>query len=107
MTISLAIVVGVFMLADKWKYLHKKHLPIFGAMGQNALIFYVVGGIFSQLAWIVLGLIGIGRNNYLPGGWAWYYSVNAGHLFLSLAIMMIPLFIMAYLFQRYKVRLSF
>ncbi|MCL2862122.1 MAG: hypothetical protein FWE22_06905 [Firmicutes bacterium] len=49
MTISLAIVVGVFMLADKWKYLHKKHLPIFGAMGQNALIFYVVGEYSANL----------------------------------------------------------
>jgi len=115
MTIALAAVIGLFMLADKWKFLHRKKLPILNAMGQNTLLFFVVGGIFSQLSWVAMRMMGLtsngdkvlfGENAVGFNGWEWIGG-NVGHMFIALAIMMIPLIIMAYLFQRYKVRLSF
>ncbi|MCL2234224.1 MAG: hypothetical protein FWC11_05020 [Firmicutes bacterium] len=102
LTISLAIILALFIALDKWKYLHKQHVPIIGVFGKNPLLFFAAGGITSQIAWMVIGRT---SDNAPWGTWVWYDG-HVGHLFIALAITMIPLLIMAYLFQKFKIRLS-
>ena len=101
MIISLAVVMGFFILADRWKYLREKQVPILGAIGKNALLFFVAGGLLRIVAYNLVGMGIEGDIRNVVGAQGVWLMIAC------LAIVIIPLIAMAYLFQRFKVRLSF
>jgi len=104
MIISFAVVLCGFILADKWKWLRENQLPLFGGMGQSALFYYIISGALKEVGWVIIGKeVGADLANGTMG------VVQGGtglDLFICLMIITVPILLIAWLFQKYKIRLA-
>lgn len=97
MLTSLAVILVLFVLLDKWKYFREKPLPLLTGFGQSSLLFYTVGGGLTELAFAVIGKPV--ENGIITGG-------TAGDFFLGLVVLIVPLITAAILLEKHKIRIS-